>query len=109
MPAVAVTLAEQAAEAHQLDEQLVGREPVRASRELVGRRLEGRLGRGVKGLGVRGPDPLHQQAHVVRCGRRRGTGRAARPGGDDHRSEQDCEQDPSHRLTLAPLNSICLD
>ena len=92
---MAVALAEQAAEAHQLDQELVRREAVRASGELVRRGLEGRLGRRVEGIGVSGPDSLHQQAHVVRCGRRRGKRRAARPGRDDHCPGENREQDAS--------------
>jgi hypothetical protein len=93
---VAVSLAQQAAEAHQLDQQLVLREAVRAGRELVRRRLKHRLRRRVEGIGVSGPDSLHQQAHVVRCGRRRWMRRTARPGCDDHCPSENRQQDASH-------------
>ena len=93
---VAVTLAEQAAEPHQLDQQLIGREAISASRELVRRCLEGRLRRRMERIRVSGPDSLHQQAHVVGCRSRRGTSRTARPGRDDHCRGKNGKHDAPH-------------
>jgi hypothetical protein len=95
-PRVAVALAEQGREAHQLDEQLVGRKRRRADGQVVGGRLERRLGGRVERARVDLADALHQRADVV--GRRGGGGVRAlgRTGCDGQGRCENREQDPVH-------------
>ena len=95
-PRVPVALAEQVREAHQLDEQLVGRERRRTGGEVVGRFLEGGLTGRVERVRVDLPDALHQRPDVVgRTGwsRVRALGRTGCDG--QGRCETD-EQNPVH-------------
>ena len=93
-PRVALALAEEVHEAHQLDQELVLRQARRAGRELVRGRLELRLRGRVERVRVDAADLLHQQAHVVgRAGRGR-RGPLRRAAGDDKCRCQNREKAP---------------
>jgi hypothetical protein len=103
---VAVPLAEERREAHQLDEQLVGGEPRCSGGQGVRRGLEGRFGREVERVGMDLADPLHQQPDVV-CGGRAGRGsRLRRSCGESEHGNRDGKDAEPHGVILTPLKFV---